>query len=226
MEHAVKKQMGSREKWAKAIHVVVLVGLIGTPLVCLTAFGIKDKLSSDLMDVMRNGQDPAKVRKLLRQGADPNTSEGYPPRYPIVIAASCCNATDVHLLLNAGASVVTNPKSEPGRGTPFFAVVDMSGTSDADVVDIIHALYEKGEKLEERDSLGYTPLLHAVEFGNLAAVRTFLELRADFHAVNNQHWDIWVCAKYPPVVVDSFCQSLLEPVLRTDFVLWQWFRLP
>lgn len=142
---------------------------------------------SQLLAAIRE-EDAYRVQKLTREGANPNAignSEYDSVLFQAIVSA---NPAMVQTLLDAGASL--KPVREP-KVTPFMVAACSDFRTDAQCRAIFHSLRDKGERLEERDSIGFTPLMRAVWSGNVSATRVLLEMGADRKAVNNQGQNVW-----------------------------------
>lgn len=148
-----------------------------------SAFAVIRQRSLDraLGDGVRRRESAGAIRDLLRRGANPNARVGgHEPA--LFWAATIGPPETVQALLDAGASV--GPIGEV-RMTPLFSAALSDRLSLPERRAIVDLLLGRGSSLEERDVLGFTPLLRAVWSGSVAGVRVLLEKGADPRAVNH-----------------------------------------
>ena len=166
------------------------VWLAFAALVILGAFAFvvrRSNLNQQLLDAVQNRRAASVVQDLIRQGANPSATATSEYDSALFRAIDAGTPETVKVLLNAGASM------QPVGGakvTPMIAVASSNKfrgdqLTEADDRRLIQELQSKGESIEERDSLGFTPLMRAVWSGNTAATGAFLDLGADTHAVSN-----------------------------------------
>ena len=110
----------------------------------------------------------AATELLLQFGASPDTS--HHGRGAIHIAACCEHAACLQALIKAGANLTTE--------TEDFELPLMCSNNPA----CLEILLKAGANLEMRNSLGQTPLLRAVEYNRITAVKYFLEQGANTEA--------------------------------------------
>jgi len=152
------------------------------------------------MSAVELDEGPVAVQQWISRGANPNTGNSDWCRQPIFIAVQSRSPETVRVLLNAGASV--RPVS-PARVGPIFAITWQVNSgrrvhTESESRAIIQELTAKGESIEDRDALGYTPLLRAVWGGNVLETKTLLDLNANTDVVNYQNQTIWTWADMLP----------------------------
>lgn len=154
-----------------------------------------------LMDAARS-QDTAEVKRLLKEGADPNSRDRN-GRTPLMEAASEGYTQTVRALLENGANVNAtdrvgwtalfwaafsrrtetlralvargadvNARDGEGRTALFWA-------SSSGYTDVVLALIEKGGHVNAKDNYGWTALMSAVDLGHLDTVKALLQHGAD-----------------------------------------------
>ena len=179
----------------------------GAAAFCAFVFGAwwpPASAATPVADAARRG-DPAAVRMLLRQGADPNAAHGD-GMSPLHWAAERGDAGMAEALIHAGAAVAA--RTRIGHHTPLHVacagghapVVEVLIAAGADVtaatnpggVTALHlaaasgsaasaaSLIGQGADVDARErAWGQTPLIFAASRGRVDAVRTLLEHGAD-----------------------------------------------
>ncbi len=145
-----------------------------------------------------SGDDCAEVRRLLKEGADPNARKPG-GRSPLMLAARNGSADLLRLLVDAGADL--NARDEEGETALDFAAfaesdekvklllmagADASGSGQALCFAartghraLLEALLKAGADVNGRDSEGKTALFYAVSRDDPALVKTLLDAGAD-----------------------------------------------
>jgi ankyrin repeat protein len=118
------------------------------------------------------GASPAKIRKLLAKGANPNAKNDE-RETPLHAAAQSNVAALATILIDAGAKV--DAKDERGR-TPAF---DWAYSGDAKGMSVLLA---HGAKVNTKDDDGTTPLHMAARSENLATAEVLIAAGADLRA--------------------------------------------
>lgn len=114
-------------------------------------------------------RDIARVRELLKQGADVHARDGEHNETCLILAAKFADAEMMRLLLDAGADV--NARDDWGRPPVFYAPV----TSE-----IFETLRGAGADIHARDEEGKTILMQKVsESAPLSEVEKLLQLGVD-----------------------------------------------
>lgn len=172
-----------------AVSLLLLAGMVGliVPVARRSAF------NGQLMEAIRE-RDARRVQQLLREGADPNTASSV---YDTALfrAIGTGNPPAVQALLNGGASV--NPVGE-AKVTPLIVVATSEFLTEDECRAMALSLQAQGESLEERDALGYTPLMRAVWSGSIIGTRVLLEMGADENVTNNLGQSVWDWADRMP----------------------------
>ncbi len=111
----------------------------------------------------------AMVEKLLKAGADPNTA--LPSGETALMAATETTADVVKMLLAHGADV--NKKTIGGEQTALMGAVVKKRP------EIIRVLIEHGADVNARSKQGITPLMYAVQQGDMDTAKVFLAAGAN-----------------------------------------------
>lgn len=132
---------------------------------------LRERLSRKLLDRARDG-NLAAVRKLLREGADPNAQEMGSGRTALMVALR--HPEVVELLLEAGGDT-SLVDDEHGMTALSHAAADGE-------VPSLRLLIRRGAIIETRDRSSYTPLMRACERSQVGAAKALLEAGADANA--------------------------------------------
>lgn len=170
----------------------------------------QNSLNRRMLEAIQLHEGASTIQDLIHEGADPNAVVTNEYDTPIFRAVNLGSPETVQVLLKAGASV---QRVGPAKMGPIFAIAFDSPWADkvteADCRAIIKQLQNRGESIEERDVLGFTPLMRAVWSGNTVATKTLLNLGANTHVVNNYGQTVWYWTdRIPPK------QSELVKLLR------------
>jgi len=158
--------------------------------------------------------DAARVRELLRKGANANAKDGDSDLTPLHVAAAKGHADVARLLLEHGADV--NAKESVHDATPLHVAAAMGHADvaklllehranvhakygDSDLtplhiaalyghVDVARLLLEHGADVNARDEDDWTPLHWAAAKGHVDVARLLLEHGADVNARGKDGW--------------------------------------
>lgn len=129
-------------------------------------------------------KDISKIRSLFRSRRDVETpirvgTSSYAVEAPLIVAMDVGDYETIEYLLKLGASPnVTNFEG----ATPLALVVELPG---GDHIRIIRLLCEAGADINQRDSVGNTPLVIAVWYGRPSVVAALLDNHADPNIANS-----------------------------------------
>lgn len=152
------------------MRCVIVLALIG--LLSLLGCKSKSELNAELYKSSQKG-DVVAVRRLLKQGADPNANNGDKEFNVTVLEASTSHPEVLKTLLDAGA----NPRlADSNGGTPLYIAAGESATS-------LRLLLDAGVKPDEPISGGKTALAFAADIGNIDSIELLIANGAN---VNNQ----------------------------------------
>jgi hypothetical protein len=155
--------MSTKRKWeaggALALSAVIALGI---------AFGVRQWLLDDALVRAVWKVDAAEVRRLLRQGANPNHRDRQ--YHHAMISSALNSGATLKVLLQAGA----NPNTRTPDGE--FGLIHAAAASYHDVVQI---LLRYGAEVNVVDANGQTALMAAAQAADSpAVVRTLLEAGA------------------------------------------------
>ena len=119
------------------------------------------------------------VQKLLRNGADPNSTDARAGRTPLHIAASQGYFAGMEMLFKAGA----DPLALDAQGNTVMHHACKGGNGKYSV-DVASYLKDMGVPLDEQSLTGNTPLHLAAVVGDLPCVQYLLEFGASPHKKN------------------------------------------
>ncbi len=171
--------MKPRVKWAVSLLAICIGVGIAIPV------ARQNKLNNQLLDAIRNQASAVTIRSLINQGADPNTSGGHVIDTALFLACESEVPANIHILLEAGAT--TAPIGQPHIGVLSEAAcgnVNGPRRSIAEYRAIFEDLRKHGSDLEERDVLGFTPLMRAVWAGNTPAAEALIDMGANLEAMD------------------------------------------
>ena len=146
-------------------------------VLCLASPTLAQDLNTKLTDAART-RDTAEVRKLLAQGADPNTKDKN-GRTPLMEAAAGGYTDTVRVLLENGADV--NTTDLVGWNALFWAALSRR-------TDTLRALVAKGSDVNAKDNEKRTALFWAAYFGYTDTVRALLAKGARANARDSHGW--------------------------------------
>ncbi|RGP76426.1 hypothetical protein FLONG3_5311 [Fusarium longipes] len=116
--------------------------------------------------------------------------------------------TSVRVLLEAGATVKTH-------SFPIMHYFSRYTKGDQDQVDqIFHLLLTYGADLEERNSMGMTPIMSAIMYRNLAALRNLVSADVSLSALDIEDYNIlhWAAYRADAVIIDFLAKQDLVGV--------------
>ena len=153
----------------------------------------QNNLNRQMLEAIQLREGASTVRALIDQGADPNAVITDEYDSAIFRAVSMGSPEVVQALLEAGASV---QKVGPAKMGPIFAITWSNNVwsdklTESECRAIVQQLQGKGESIEERDALGFTPLMRAVWSGNTIATKTLLDMGANSHVESNYGQTVW-----------------------------------
>jgi len=191
----------------------LILGLSAVLVVAGVAFSVvrQNNLNRCLLEAIQRSEGTFIIQDLIHQGADPNTAIAGEGNNPIFEAATVGSPEMVQVLLKAGASV---QQVGPTKTGPIFAVAFASAypekRTETECRAIIQMFQQRGESIEERDILGYTPLMRAAWSGNIVAAKALLDLGANTHAVNSCGQTVWDWTGSIPSQQAEFVKLLRE----------------
>lgn len=128
---------------------------------------------SELLEAI-DDRDKKKIKKLIKQGADPNEADFHSDETPIMQAAAWGDIEVLKLLVEAGANLSDVDAS--GKTVLHFACSNYEN----DMVDPIVFLLEQGSfDINRSDEFGYTPLFYAAMYGNYTIALFLIERGAN-----------------------------------------------
>ncbi len=161
--------------------VIVIITGIAVPFIR------QSTLNSQLLHAISFGATAGEVRDLIHRGADPNAGEASVYNTALDRAIAGTDSDTIRVLLDAGASV--KPQGQAHTSPAILLACyngPRGGLPDSNGYRILFTeLRSHGASLEEKDSLGFTPLMRAVWSGNVAATKALLALGANPRARNN-----------------------------------------
>jgi len=113
----------------------------------------------------------AKVRELVRRGANPDTRRGPQARTLLMNACEQGDVAMVRVLISSGASAVGVKDDDMDTSLHISA--------GGDKPELISILATKGANIESRNRAHYTPLMVAASYGKAANVRKLIAHGAD-----------------------------------------------
>ena len=152
-----------KHRWMKVLLVLLLI----------TVWATAADINSDLLKAAKKG-DTAKVKALLKDGADPNTRNERGST-PLSLAATKGHDDAVKILLNAGADV--DPRDGAGRTPLMWA-------AGAGYAKVVRLLVDAGADVNasNEQTMGSTVLMRGVGSDHVKTVRILLEAGADVNA--------------------------------------------
>ena len=156
------------------------------------AFGSNNDKNQALREACENG-NLEQVRRLLSQGADPNTET--PDWTPLMLASGEGHAEIVKVLLTEGADI--NAKTNDNE----TALIRAAKWGHAEIVTL---LLDKGADVDAKTEDGGTALMLASGFGQGEIVKLLLDKGADINAKNREGRTAltWASMKGKTEVVD------------------------
>jgi len=136
-------------------------------------------MDARLFDGVKSG-DAARVKQLLREGADANLRDSEGSTL-LMLAAYTGNLAMVEVLLEAGAGV--NESDE--RGWTALAKSTYNFEQKRGFADVAQALIDAGANIEAPITYGVRPLMLAAGYGETEVVEVLLESGADVTARND-----------------------------------------
>jgi ankyrin repeat protein len=139
----------------------------------------ESKLNSILLRIfktLKTTTDPEAITKLFNLGVSPNVCDPE-GKTPLMMAAEKGYLEVVHLLFDNKAEV--KMKDRHGRNALFYAL-----ESQAENIDIISLLLDKGADVNSEYADKVTPLLKAVEKNFVQIARILLQKGANVHAAS------------------------------------------
>jgi len=136
---------------------------------------IKNAQGDNLLFRAITARNPELVQILLGNGFDPRQQNGY-NMSPIEHAAGMNSVEIINLLVSKGADLQV-----PSSRIPLLHRASVSPG-----VDVLHYLLDRDFDIDVKDNSGRTPLMIAVDFGNLAAARALIMRGADINLANSE----------------------------------------
>jgi|GEM_PF-2325609 len=118
------------------------------------------------------------VRLLLMYGADPNIAVWRGDQTPLHYAATMGNIKIIHALINSGANV--NVHDYPFKATPLHYACDDMGS-----VPVVKLILSAHADIEAIDSVGETPLMHAIKSKKYDIIKLLLSYGAKTDVIND-----------------------------------------
>lgn len=115
----------------------------------------------------------------LREGIDLTKFYGHAERSPCELAVEHDLVTKLQLLLDAGADPMQSKPDPPYAGTSLLHVAAEKGS-----IRCLQLLLALELPINQAAGLGYTPLMEACHYGQLAAARILLEAGASVDQLN------------------------------------------
>jgi ankyrin repeat protein/L-ascorbate metabolism protein UlaG (beta-lactamase superfamily) len=134
---------------------------------------VKNAQGDNLLFRAITARNPELVQILLDNGFDPRQQNGY-NMSPIEHAAGMNSVEIIDLLVSKGADLQV-----PSSRMPLLHRASVSPG-----VEVLHYLLDRGFDIDAKDNSGRTPLMMAVDFGNLAAARALIMRGADINLAN------------------------------------------
>lgn len=135
---------------------------------------IKNAQGDNLLFRAMTASNPELVQILLDNGFDPRQPNGYDIT-PIEHATGMNSVEIINLLVSKGA-----PLEAPST---HISLVHRAAVSRG--AETLHYLLDRGFSMNEQDRAGRTPLILAVDFGNLEAARALIMRGADINLANS-----------------------------------------
>ncbi len=156
----------------------------------------QSRLNNQLLTAIQSRQGDHTVQDLIWKGANPTAVGGNEYDTALLSAIQMGQVSTAQVLLANGASVrpVGNALVSPAIALACYRSMNAPNDpilSVADYLALFKDLQHHGESIEERDVLGYTPLMRAVWSGNAEATEALLKLGANSHVVNSYHQTVW-----------------------------------
>lgn len=197
-----------------------------TPLISACLAGYEEAIESLLkaganVNVQANGSTPlgialynrnyAAVSSILARGADPNMP-GYDQRLPLEIAIGYSAESIVNLLLLAGADANAAPK---GAVTYGYSLLECAITTHN--LPIVQTLLQHGADPIFVGPLGLTPLMIAVQLGQIWMVQNLLRFGAPMDAKDSEgHTALNYASAKGYVDIIRLLQGELPPAAPTN----------
>ena len=198
----------------KLLATIAFCG-VGFALAGYSGYWSQNRLNNQLLDAVQHRQGMYTIHNLVREGANPNAAGWNEYDTALFDAIHLGAVPTIQTLLANGSSMRPIGKAHE---TPVFALAcyqpmnapNYPNLSVSDYTTLFRDFQHHGESIEERDALGYTPLMRAVWSGNPEATEALLKLGADSHVVNNYHQTVWYWIGQCPDKQDKLRRLLLQ----------------
>ncbi|MBL8870113.1 MAG: ankyrin repeat domain-containing protein [Planctomycetaceae bacterium] len=157
------------------VFACLLLVLLAIPLAFFTLVDLND-FQNPMLNASRDG-NTSEISRLLANGTDPNTSDGF-GNTPLSIAAHFGRTDAVKLLLKNGAAI----NGIAGRMTPLQCAVYSEHPETA------ACLLTNGADPNAADKYGTTPLAIAANKGNAILARLLLDAGANVEQEDDRGW--------------------------------------
>lgn len=135
---------------------------------------IKNPQGDNLLFRAITARNPELVQILLENGFDPLQQNAY-NMTPIEHATGMNSVEIINLLVSKGAGLEVPPSHIP--------LLHRAAVSQG--AEVLHYLLDRGFEIDAKDKSGRTPLMMAVEFGNLDAARALIMRGANISLANS-----------------------------------------
>jgi ankyrin repeat protein len=214
----------------KLRHMAAATGvlLVAAPCWLLVRAGQQDRLDSALIAAIRR-DDPAKVRALLAEGADPNARDRPVRslmdriRELLRVRKAPVSETALMVALEFRSNPDLTPKDVPHAAETVVALLDAGAAVDVRNADgdaplhlgvrpgysrSVGPLLARGASVDARDDEGKTPLLRAARYNEPHVIRAMLDHGADINAQDTSGWTAMMLSLH--AAQDQITEVLLE----------------